>query len=118
MALFISRFGKLIAVSEAGQLAMKEMLEAHLRRVEHDATGLATRLYPFTRKRLPDEPRVIVIDPWVSFGRPTIAGTGVPTAIVAERYKAGESVNDLARDYGCQRGHVEEAVRCELELAA
>ncbi len=117
-ALLLSRFEKLIAVSEAGQLAMKEMLAAHLRRVEHDAKGLAARLYPFTRKREADEPKIIVIDPWVSFGRPTIAGTGIATAIVAERYKAGESVDELAHDYDCQRGHVEEAVRCELALAA
>jgi uncharacterized protein (DUF433 family) len=118
IALFVSRFEKLIAVSEAGQLAMREMLAAHLRRVEHDATGLAARLYPFTRKRQLDEPKVIVIDPWISFGRPTIIGTGITTAIIAERYKAGESVDELAEDYGCQPGHVEEAVRCELALAA
>lgn len=117
-ALFVARFGELIAVSEAGQLAMKEMLAAHLRRVEHDAGGLATRLYPFTRKRQPDEPKIIVMDPSVSFGRPTIIGTGVATSIVAERYKAGESIDELAQDYGCERGYVEEAVRCELALAA
>jgi uncharacterized protein (DUF433 family) len=117
-ALLLSRFEKLIAVSEAGQLAMKEMLAAHLRRVEHDASGLASRLYPFTRKRQPDEPKIIVMDPFISFGRPTITGTGVATEIVAERYKAGESIDELAQDYGCERGHVEEAVRCELALAA
>lgn len=117
-ALFVARFGELIAVSEAGQLAMKEMLAAHLRRLEHDVHGLAARLYPFTRKRLPDEPKFIVIDPSVSFGRPTIIGTGIATTIVAERYKAGESIDELAHDYGCERGHVEEAVRCELALAA
>ncbi len=117
-ALFVARFGQLIAVTEAGQLAMKEMLAAHLRRLEHDADGLAARLFPFTRKRQPDEPKIIVIDPWVSFGRPTIIGTGVATDIIAERYKAGESIDELAHDYGCERGHVEEAVRCELDLAA
>ena len=42
----------------------------------------------------------------------------MPTAIIAERYKAGESMDELAEDYGCQRPRVEEAVRCELELAA
>jgi uncharacterized protein (DUF433 family) len=118
VSLIVSRFGQLIAVSEAGQLAMKEMLAAHLRRIEHDPSGLAIQLYPFTRKRLPDEPKIIVIDPSVSFGRPTIIGTGVATAIVAERYKAGESVDELADDYGCERRHIEEAVRCELALAA
>lgn len=116
--LFISRFEKLISVSESGQLAMKEMLEAHLRRVEHDKAGFAVRLYPFTRKRELDEPRIVVIDPFISFGRPVVASTGIVTAIIAERYKAGESMDELAEDYGCERSEVEEAVRCELELAA
>ena len=116
--LFVSRFGQLVAASESGQLAMQQMLAAHLRRVEHDAGGLAVRLYPFTRKRQPDEPKMVVIDPYVSFGRPTMVGTGVATGIVAERYKAGESIDELAEDYGCERICVEEAVRCELALAA
>ncbi len=116
--LLLTRFGQLISASETGQLAMREMLAAHLRRVERDASGLAVRLYPFTRKRQPDEPRIIVIDPSVSFGRPTIAGTGIATNIVAERYKAGESIDELAKDYGCERSYVEEAVRCELASAA
>jgi len=116
--LFVSRFGQLVAASQSGQLAMEQMLAAHLRRVEHDAGGLAVRLYPFTRKRQPDEPRLVVIDPYVCFGRPTMAGTGVATNIVAERYKAGESIDELAQDYGCERICVEEAVRCELALAA
>lgn len=118
ISLIVSRFGQLIAVSDAGQLAMKEMLTAHLRRIERDPTGMAVQLFPFTRKRQPDEPKIIVIDPSVSFGRPTIIGTGVATETVAARYKAGESVDELAQDYGCQRAQIEEAVRCELQLAA
>lgn len=118
VSLIVSRFGELIAVSDAGQLAMKEMLAAHLRRVGWDTTGIAIQLFPFTRKRQPDEPKLIVIDPTISFGRPSIMGTGIATAIVAERYKAGESVDELAEDYGCERNNIEEAVRCELALAA
>jgi len=49
-------------------------LEAYLRRVEWDKTGVVARLYPFTRKRTPDEPKVIVIDPRISFGRPRYTG--------------------------------------------
>jgi uncharacterized protein (DUF433 family) len=116
--LFVSQFGNLISASEAGQLALREVLAGHLRRVEHDSSGLAMRLYPFTRKRTLDEPKIVVIDPRFSFGRPFLAGTGVPTNIIAERYKAGESIDDLADDYGCERPHIEEAVRCELALAA
>jgi uncharacterized protein (DUF433 family) len=115
--LLISHLGKFISTSQDGQLAMKAMLASHLRRIEYDA-NLAVRLYPFTRKRELEEPKYIVMDPYVSFGRPTITGTGIVTSIVAERYKAGESISDLAKDYGCEGGYVEEAIRCELDIAA
>jgi uncharacterized protein (DUF433 family) len=59
-----------------------------------------------------------VIDPRIAFGRPVLVGTGIPTAVVAERYKAGESVDDLAGDYGRDRLEIEEALRCELDVAA
>jgi uncharacterized protein (DUF433 family) len=118
MNLFVSRFEKSISVSESGQLAIRELIKAHLHRIEHDASGLAARLYLFTRQNGLDQPRFIVIDPLVSFGRPTITGTGVTTSILAERYKAGDSMDALAEDYGCKRAQIEEAVRCELALAA
>lgn len=116
--IFVQKYGQLINASQVGQLAMKELLETYLKRVERDAKGMALRLYPFTRKRAPDEPRSVVIDPFVSFGKPVLAGTGIPTVIVAERYKAGESVGQLSADYGRSNLDIEEAIRCELELEA
>jgi uncharacterized protein (DUF433 family) len=97
---------------------MRELLEAHLRRIERDERGLAVRLFPFTRRRELDEPRVVVIDPRVSFGRPVLVGTGIPTSVIADRYKAGESMDQLADDYGRPRLEIEEAIRCELEVQA
>ena len=97
---------------------MRNLLEAHLRRIERDEAGFAVRLFPFTRKRQLEEPRVVVIDPYVSFGRPVLVGTGIPTAVIAERYKAGESVDQLGNDYGRERDEIEEAIRCELEVEA
>ena len=116
--LFIDRFGQLINVTQSGQIALREVLKAHLHRVEHDSAGIAVRLYPFTRKRDLREPKVVVIDPHISYGRPILVGTGIPTAVVAERYKAGESVDELAEDYGRSRNEIEEAIRCELWLEA
>ena len=115
--LFVQRYAELINVSRDGQLAMGAILDAYLRRVDWDETGFAIRLYPFTRKRELDEPRVVVIDPEVSFGKPVLVGTGIPTSTVAERYKAGESVDDLAQDYDLERAKIEEAIRCELRAA-
>ena len=116
--LFIRQYGQLVNISQSGQLAMRQILEAYLRRVEWDELGVVARLYPFTRKRLIDEPRAVVIDPRISFGRPVLAGSGIPTAIIAERYKAGESVDELADDYGRKRLEIEEAIRCELDERA
>ncbi|MDP1768939.1 MAG: DUF433 domain-containing protein [Nitrospirota bacterium] len=117
--LFIKKFSQLINISQEGQLAIQEVLQAHLHRIERDLKGIPVRLYPFTRKRdLQEEPRAVVIDPQVSFGRPVLAGTGIPTAVIAERYKAGESVDDLADDYGRRRLEIEEAIRCELSVEA
>ena len=116
--LFVQKFGQLINVSRAGQLGIRAFLEAHLRRIDRDQKGVALRLYPFTRKRSPEEPRAVVIDPYVSFGRPVLVGTGIATAVVAERYKAGESIEQLCTDYGRKRLDIEEAIRCELSLEA
>lgn len=116
--LFIERYGRLINITQAGQLAVRELIQAHLRRIERDPRGIPIKLYPFTRKREPDEPKAVVIDPYVSFGRPILVGTGIATAIIAERYKAGESMDELADDYGRQRSEIEEAIRCELQIKA
>ncbi len=118
LSLFVEKYGQLINISREGQLAIRGLLQSHLRRIERDRSGLAAKLYPFTRKHQPpgrpEEPRVVVIDPYVSFGRPVLAGTGIAIAVIAERYKAGESIDELAADYGRQRSQIEEAIRCEL----
>jgi uncharacterized protein (DUF433 family) len=116
--LFVEAFGHLVSTSREGQLAIKDLIETYLRRVERNTSGLPIRLYPFTRERRPDEPRIIVIDPNISFGRPALAGTGIATAIIAQRYKAGETMEELAEDYGRSRSEIEEAIRCELWLDA
>ena len=106
-----------MSVSQGGQLAVRELLRAHLRRIDRDDKGFPLRLYPFTRVDETEQPKNIVIDPFISFGKAVIAGTGVSTDIVAERFKAGESADELAQDYGCEREKIEEAIRCELNLA-
>jgi len=112
--LFIERLDQLIAVSRRGQIVIKEVLENYLRRIERDLDFSPLKLYPFTKPTLAlSEPKQVLIDPLVSFGRPVIAGTGVPTAILAERFYAGESSTTLAEDYGITQEQVEAALRYE-----
>jgi len=117
VSLFIERFGKLVNLSQAGQLAIRELLAAHLRRIEHDSHGFALRLFPFSRGEQLDVPRVVVLDPRISFGRPVIDGTSVRTEVIASRLKAGESIQSLASDYGVEAERIEEAIRYELAAA-
>lgn len=119
---FVRECGDLINASRFGQLGMRSLLDSYLRRIEWDQRGMAIRLFPFARKRFPESlheddlanhPRVVVMDPRVAFGRPVIAGTAIPTAEIAERFNAGESIGDLSRDYERQPAEIEEAIRCE-----
>jgi uncharacterized protein (DUF433 family) len=116
--LFVERYGELINASREGQRAMKEIIGVYLKRIERDAKGLPIKLYPFTRDTQADaapvsDPRVVVMNPTVSFGRPVIAGTGIPVSSIYERYKAGDSVADLAQDFRLEISAIEEAIRCE-----
>jgi len=116
--LFVDHLGKLLNVTQAGQVAMREVLGAHLRRLDFDPDGIAQRLYPFTRLGArggleTEDPRSVVFDPRIAFGRLVVAGTGIPTAVVADRFAAGDTLDDLASDYELERRSIEEAIRCE-----
>jgi uncharacterized protein (DUF433 family) len=115
--LFVHRYGELVNASDHGQMAMKACLGSYLDRIERDTRGNAIRLYPFTTNRDEANRRGVVIDPRVQFGRPCLAGTGVPTALIAERHQAGDSIRDIAEDYSLQNDAIEEAIRYE-SLAA
>ena len=116
--LFIEEYGKLVNISKSGQMAIREVISAALHRIDRDTHGIPIRLFPFTRSNIDQAPAMVVIDPSLSAGRPVIAGTGLATEIIAERYKAGESVGELAKDYERNKEEIEEAIRCELQAAA
>jgi uncharacterized protein (DUF433 family) len=120
---FIERAEQLIEATQHGQIAFREVAEAHLERIDQDVDGLAIRLFPFIRKPDPqmgreamNEPRIIQIDPRIRYGRPVIAGTGIPTLEIAERFRAGDSFDALAEEYGRSPTEIQEAIRCELTL--
>jgi uncharacterized protein (DUF433 family) len=111
--LFLDRYGQLVNLSRAGQLAMAKILESYLARVDRDPRGLPARLFPFPSRHPGEAPKSIAIDPQISFGRPVIARRGISTAILAERLDAGESVQELAFDYDLAESEVEEAILYE-----
>jgi uncharacterized protein (DUF433 family) len=116
--LFAEQLGSLVNLSRDGQLGIREVLNAHLRRIERDAHGLAIRLYPFTRPGGLTAPKFVVIDPRMAFGRPVISGSRIPTTDVFERFKAGDSLEELVSEYGRKTEEIQEAIRYEAERAA
>lgn len=110
--LFVERFGKLLNASRAGQVGIREALTGRLERVEYERRGRAVRLFPLSRASSSGEqPRNIVIDPCLGFGRPVIAGTGIRAADVADRFRAGDSAAKLAKDYEVAVELIEDALR-------
>ncbi len=115
--LFIEHLGDIINLSKGGQLEIRGMMDLYRERVERDPRGIS-KLYPFVMERTPNEPRLILINPAVGFGKPVIAGTGISTAVISSRFNARESVPDLASEYGVSPEQIEEAIRWEQRTAA
>jgi uncharacterized protein (DUF433 family) len=91
---------------------MRRLFDEHLKRVEW-AAQLPVRLYPFLSSAAEGEARPIAIDPTIAFGRPFVKRRGISTAAIADRIDAGESVPELAVDYGLTPTEIEEAVLYE-----
>lgn len=118
VSLFVEELSSLINVTHEGQIEMKELLLAHLHRIERDPAGLPIRLFPFTRSGTGEREAPVQIDPTIAFGRPSLRGRAVPTAVLADRFKAGEPMTELASDFGVTVEVIEDAIRCELDRAA
>ncbi len=99
-----------------GQYEIPEIVGVHLERIEHDRSTY--KFYPFVRQRSANEPKLIVINPRIGFGKPVIAGTGIATAVIASRFNARESITDLAQEYGLEGRQIEEAIRWETRAVA
>jgi len=108
---------EIINLSRGGQLGLRTVLETHLQRIESDPSGLLS-FFPFVEERSPSEPKLIVMNPAVAFGKPVITGTGISTAVISGRFHARESINDLAGEYGRSEEEIEEAIRWESKLVA
>lgn len=119
--LFVEHAGELLNVSKQGQRALREDFERTLDRVDfsNDSSG-PVRLFPFTRppSMVAVQPKAVVVDPALSFGRPVLAGAFVRTEVVESRFQAGDSIADMALDYEVPAEQIEEALRFEQRRAA
>ena len=113
--IFVEQFGNLVDVAHGGQAAIREVVERSLQRVDVDEKQLPLRLYPWRRE--PTEPRIIALDPCRAFGKPTVVGSAVQSETIIDRHRAGDSVAQLAADYGFSGDVIEGVLRWGLDAA-
>jgi uncharacterized protein (DUF433 family) len=109
--------GELLNLNRPDQRSFKEVLNLYLQRIERGEKGMLS-FFPFVEKATVSEPKIIMINPGISFGRPVIAGTGIPTAVIASRFHARDSVSELAKEFGRTEREIEEAIRWETRAIA
>lgn len=114
--LFVEHLSSLINISKDGQVVLQETMVGSLKRIERDPKGFPMSMSPWRRDYR--EAREVEIDPHRAFGRLVIAGTGIPTEIIAERFEAGESIGALAKDYRLRSEQIEVALRWQQNLHA
>lgn len=102
----------LVNASRHGQLAARDLLKGFLKRVSRDTNGLIERIYPWMKTL--DEPKRIEIDPRRAFGRPVVIGTRVPADELAERFAAGDGLEDIAREFRMEPSLVEGVLQWEM----
>ena len=114
---YIVHDGRRIDISAGGQWPLDAVVRNLLRRVTRGSRGI---LSFFPRVAVPrrfsvdeDEYAPIVVDPQVCFGRPTIAGTSIPTDVIADRRLGGDSVKKMAEDYDLSEEQIRAALAFE-----
>ena len=80
--------------------------------VEFDASNDPQRWWPLGRKHS------VVIDPERGFGAPIVAGSGVPTQVLADAVRVEGSIEFVAKWYEVSVREVRDAVLFEKRLAA
>jgi uncharacterized protein (DUF433 family) len=110
--LFVTHLGETINATSYGQRIMREILEKYLTLIPRDAAGLPVRVFPINSRRL-------AIDPLFSSGKPIVKDRGIAASVLWGRNKSGESVPEIARDYGMTEIEVQEAIEdYEWKVAA
>lgn len=103
--LFLDAYSTLINLNRASQIGIRLVLQQYLERIEVDEANRPARLFPSNKVE-----KVIVLDPWIAFGRPIVARRGISTSAIVARINAGEAEEDIANDYDLKVQEVEEAV--------
>jgi uncharacterized protein (DUF433 family)/transposase-like protein len=102
-----------LVVVRNGQRVFNEVVEAYLHRVEFGTDGYVRLI------QLPAyEVAEVVVDPARGFGQPIFNRGGARLEDALSMFRAGESLDVVADEYGAPREHLEDVVRIATRVAA
>lgn len=102
-----------LVVVRSKQRVFAEVVDAYLRRIEYGSDGYASLI------RVPAYERAdVIVDPGRSFGSPIFERGGARVDDVLERFWAGESLDELASEFGVPPDQLEDVVRAASRPAA
>jgi uncharacterized protein (DUF433 family) len=96
-------------VSRYGQYGFGAILKKYLRRIDRDANGNPTRIFPM-KVGAGRQKRNIVIHPFLSAGKPSLSKSGVMVEVIWRRKKDGESITNLAKDFRLRPSEIKAAI--------
>jgi uncharacterized protein (DUF433 family) len=103
----------LLELGAGGQTSFEQVLAPFCVRLDFDEnTRMASRYHPAGRGK------PIIVDPSRAFGRPIIVGTNIATENVAALIRGGDTVEDVASDFGLATEIISEAWNFEDRRAA
>jgi uncharacterized protein (DUF433 family) len=115
--LFLQRYSELTELSRSGQFVLERAFAHHLEAIVQDAVGLPVRLYPWIPDSSVGPRKSVLIAPDISFGRPVTAGRGITTAVLADQYDSGSTIENLSEEYGLSTETIEDALAFERAAA-
>lgn len=108
--LYLAIKDAMLSLSEGGQYVEHAIIEDGLSRLEFGSDGFASSYAP----NFGPHEDLIILTPFQNGGRPTLRHIGVAADAISDRYLAGETVHDLAKDYGVKSDEILAAINwCE-----
>lgn len=102
-----------LVVVRSGQRVFEDVIEAYLQRIDYGPDGYAKLI------RLPAyDVASVVADPRRAFGQPIFEHGGARLDDVLERFWAGDSIEELADEFGVPPVEVEDVLRAASRRAA
>jgi uncharacterized protein (DUF433 family) len=102
-----------LTVVRTQQRQFTKVVEGYLKRIEFGGDGWADSIRLSTYSAAE-----VIVDPRVGFGLPVLASGGARVEDLVDRFRAGDSVSELADDFGVPSDQVEDVIRVATKVAA